>query len=110
MNSQISICENSFQVAWARVINELGKKSWDAWNVIVQIVKPELFDYDTNIMLEEFAKKNGLIAQKHVAHTIFPKTFFSIGTSRTRLYNKYWRFYNRPQKNSAMDGVPILDE
>ena len=97
MNKPIVICEDSFQVAWARAINELRDKGWEAWNLVVQINQPELFNNDNNILLEDFARRHGLISQKHVAHTIFPQTFFSKGISRTKLYKKYWRFFNRPR-------------
>jgi len=98
MNKPIVICENSFQIAWARAIKELSDRGWDVWNVVVQIDHPELFDNGNNILLENFAKRNGLISQKYVANTIFPQTFFSNGISRTKLYKKYWRFFNRPRK------------
>jgi thymidylate synthase len=98
MNKPIMICEKSFQIAWARAIRELSNNGWDIWNVVVQIQQPELFDTSNNDLLEDFAKRNGLISQKHVANTIFPQTFFSNGISRPRLYEKYRRFSNRPRK------------
>jgi len=80
MNKPIVICENSFQIAWAKAFLELYTNKCDAWNVVVQINNPELFNRDINNLLENFVKKyktkeNELIPQKHVAHTIFPKDF-----------------------------------
>jgi thymidylate synthase len=103
MNKPIVICEDSFQIAWARVIMQLRTNHWEAWNVIVQINRPELFEKNINNQLECFVKKyktrkNKLILPKHVAHTIFPQTFFTNSVSRERLYTKYWRFFKRPRK------------
>ena len=39
-----------------------------------------------------------MIPQKHVAHTIFPQSFFTNGISREMLYFNYWRFFNRPRE------------
>jgi thymidylate synthase len=98
MNKPIVICHNSFQNAWAQAIIALNTNQWSAWNVIVQINRPQDFDKKKYTLLEDFAKKNNLISPKHVAHTIFPETFFTDGISRDRLYEKYWRFFNRPRK------------
>lgn len=103
MNKPIVICEDSFQTAWAKAILELYANKWDAWNIVVQINHPELFNKDVNKTLENFVKENNteeskLIPQKHVAHTIFPQRFFTNGISRERLYSNYWRFFDRPRK------------
>jgi thymidylate synthase len=100
MNKPIVICEDSFQIAWAQAIIKLHLNNWEAWNVIVQIDSPTFFNKDINNQLEYFVErnkthKNGLIPQKHVAHTIFPQRFFIDGISRENLYTKYWRFFNR---------------
>ena len=97
MNSPIVICEKSFQLTWAKAIIALSDNNWDAWNIIVQIDKPEYFYGNFHDLLENFSKKNKLISPKHVAHTIFPQTFYSSGISRKNLYSKYWRFYKRPR-------------
>lgn len=103
MNKPIVICEDSFQKAWAQAIVKLSKNHWEAWNVIVQINRPELYKKDINRLLECFVKKyntkeDKLIPPKHVAHTIFPQRFFIKGISKENLYKKYWRFFNRPRK------------
>jgi thymidylate synthase len=103
MNSPIVICENSFQLVWAQAIIALKTNHWDAWNIVVQIDHPELFNKKINNLLEEFVKKhkteeNKLISPKHVAHTIFPQRFFTKGISKDKLYEKYWRFFKRPRK------------
>jgi len=103
MNKPIVICEDSFQRAWAQAIVSLYTNNWEAWNVIVQIENPELYNRNINKQLEDFVKrnktnKNKLIPQKHVAHTIFPQRFYINGISKENLYNKYWRFFNRPRK------------
>jgi thymidylate synthase len=98
MNKPIVICENSFQVAWAQAILALTDNHWDAWNIVVQIDHPELFDKYIHNLLENFAKRNNLISQKHVAHTIFPQRFFTNGITRDKLYEKYLRFFKRPRK------------
>jgi thymidylate synthase len=93
MNIPILICENSFQTAWAKALVTLRENKWRAWNLVVQINNPELFDNDTNEMLTCFAKKHNLITPKHVAHTIFPQTFYSEGMTRELFYKKYMRFF-----------------
>lgn len=98
MNKPIVICENSFQVGWAKTIKELQTHDWSAWNVIVQIDNPELFDNDIDILLTTFAKNNNIIIPKHVAHTIFPQSFYINGITKENLYKKYWRFFNRPRE------------
>jgi len=98
INKPILICEKSFQIAWAKVINELQTKSWEAWNVVVQIEDTHLLDKNIDNVIAKFAKNNKIILPKHVAHTIFPQTFFINGITRENLYYKYWRFYNRPRK------------
>lgn len=98
MNKPILICEHSFQNAWAQAILKLHAYHWNAWNVVVQIDHPELFNKDHNKLLDNFTNKNNLISPKHVAHTIFPQTFFTNGISKERLYTKYWRFFNRPRE------------
>jgi thymidylate synthase len=103
MNKPIVICENSFQIAWAQAIRKLCANHWEAWNVIVQINHPEHFNEDINNLLEYFVKinktkDNNLIPQKHIAHTIFPQRFYKYGISKDILYNKYWRFFNRPRE------------
>jgi thymidylate synthase len=103
MNRPIFICEDSFQIAWAKAIRELCINHWDAWNIIVQIDNPESFNRNIHSQLEKFVKKyktkeNGLISPNHVAHTIFPQRFFMKGITRERLYAKYWRFFNRPRE------------
>ncbi len=100
MNKPIVICEDSFQLVWAKAINELNANHWKAWNIIAQINVPKLFDSDNNKLLEAFAKKNTLISPKHVAHTIFPKTFFKDDISRTRFYEKYWKFFKWSRKRA----------
>jgi thymidylate synthase len=103
MNKPIVICEDSFQIAWAKAFLELYANKCDAWNVVVQINRPELFNEDVNKLFEDFVKKyktkeNKLIPQKHVAHTIFPQRFFTNGISREKLYSNYWRFLKRPRE------------
>ena len=100
MNRPIVIYEDSFQSAWAKAFLELYANQCDAWNVVVQINHPEFFDKKFNDLFEDFTNNNNLISPKHVAHTIFPQTFFTNGKSREKLYSKYWRFYNRPEKDA----------
>ena len=89
MNRPIVICEKSFQMAWAQAVLALHSNHWDAWNTIVQIDDPELFNNNFNTLLEEFAKRKGLLSPKHVAHTIFPQTFYLRDIPQKRLYDKY---------------------
>jgi thymidylate synthase len=98
MNIPILIFEKSFQLAWAKAVMELSSHHWIAWNVVVQIDNPMQYNNDFNNLLEQFSIKNGLISPKHVAHTIFPETFYQNGISRSKLYYKYWRFFNRPRE------------
>jgi len=97
MNIPIVISEESFQVAWAQAVKQLSANSWDAWNLVVQINNPELFNNDFNTLLNEFAKRNNLRPPKHVAHTIFPQRFYIKGMSRNIFYRNYFRFFNRPR-------------
>jgi len=99
MNIPIVISEKSFQVAWAKAVKELSLNKWEAWNVIVQIDNPELINNDFNILLNEFAKSKNFLPPKHVAHTIFPQSFFTKGISRDKFYRNYSRFFNRPRDN-----------
>jgi len=100
MNKPIVICEDSFQIVWAKAFLELHANEWNAWNVVVQIDHPELFNKKINNLFEDFANNYNLVSPKHVAHTIFPQTFFTKGISRKKLYTKYWRFFDRPRKIS----------
>ena len=95
MNKPIIICEDSFQIAWAKVILALKAEKWKAWNIIVQIEHPAMFEKTNDKILECFAMDHSLLLPKHVAHTIFPQTFYRRDVSRERLYEKYWRFYRR---------------
>jgi thymidylate synthase len=99
MNKPIVICEDSFQNAWAQAFLKLHTNQWNAWNIVVQIEHPEFFDIKINSLFEDFTNNNNLISPKHVAHTIFPQTFFTNGISKKRLYYKYWRFFKRPRKD-----------
>jgi len=98
MNKPIVICEDSFQRAWAQAFLELSANQWDAWNIVVQINQPELFNNEINTLFENFANNNNLISPKHVAHTIFPQTFFTNGISKEKLYYKYWKFFKRKRR------------
>jgi len=98
MNRPIVICENSFQIVWAKAILALKSHNWSAWNVLAQIDYPELYDKTMDGLLKSFAERQGLILPKHVAHTIFPQTFLKDGVSRDRLYEKYWRFFKLSRK------------
>ena len=98
MNRPIVICENSFQIAWAQAILALSDHNWNAWNLLLQIDHPELYDKTTDDLLVSFAKKQKLILPKHVAHTIFPQTFLKNNISKDRLYEKYWRFFKMSRK------------
>jgi len=98
MNIPILINEISFQIAWAKAVKILSDNSWNMWNIIVQINNPELFDKGSDDLLTSFAKKNNIIIPKHVAHTIFPQSFYSNGITKENLYKKYWRFFDRPRE------------
>jgi len=103
MNRPIVICEDSFQIAWAQAVIKLHENHWEAWNVIVQIEHPKLFNKNFNKLLDYFVKKynkqnDNLMSPKHVAHTIFPQRFFIKGITRKNLYKKYWRFFDRPRE------------
>jgi thymidylate synthase len=98
MNRLITICEDSFQTAWAKAIIALSDNYWKAWNFVVQIDCPDLFDEEINEMLIIFAKEHNLITPKHVAHTIFPQTFYKTDISRDKFYKKYWRFFEMSRK------------
>jgi len=100
MNIPVLICEDSFQFAWAKALFALRENKWRAWNLVVQISTPELFDNDINESLTTFSKSQGLIKPKDVAHTIFPQTFYKTGMARPVFYKKYMKFFkysrNRP--------------
>lgn len=100
MNKPIIVCEDSFQIAWAKALFELRTNQWNAWNVIVQINHPELFEKKIHNLFEDFANNNNLISPKHVAHTIFPQTFYMKGISKQKLYTKYMRFFKRPREKT----------
>lgn len=103
MNRPIVICEDSFQIAWAKAIISLSDHNWKAWNVLVQIDCPELYDKASDELLKNFANNHKLIPPKHVAHTIFPQTFLKPGISKDRLYEKYWKFF-RLSRNMPHSG------
>jgi len=98
MNRPIVVCEDSFQIAWAKAILALNGHNWVAWNVLIQIDCPELYNKETDDLLNNFAKRQKLIPPKHVAHTIFPQTFLKKDISRDRIYEKYWRFFKISRK------------
>lgn len=93
MNRPITICDDSFQSAWANAIRELSNNGWTAWNLIAHVNFPELINKEIDSTLNHFAVEHNLIPPKHVAHTIFPQTFWKNGTSKERFYEKYLRFY-----------------
>ena len=98
MNRPIVICENSFQIAWAKAILALSNYNWNTWNVLIHIDDPQLYDQTTDDLLKSFAERQKLIPPKHVAHTIFPQTFLKDDVSRDGLYKKYWRFFKLSRK------------
>jgi len=98
MNRPIMIYEDSFQTAWAKAIIALRDNHWKAWNLIVQIDYPNFSDKKINELLVRFANEHNLITPKHVAHTIFPQTFYRENISRDRFYKKYWRFFKSSRK------------
>ena len=99
MNDVISICESNFQAAWAKVVLELSKNKWQAWNVIVQIRDPLAFDPDKHKIMEQFAVDHRLIGQNQVAYTIFPFKIYK-GRAREDFYKRYWRYYDAVKLNS----------
>jgi len=104
MNEPIIICEDSFQIAWARAIVMLKEHKWKAWNVVVQVNAPAIFDVEIDSLLVEFARHHKIITPKHVAHTIFPQTFYKSDIDREQLYAKYWRFFEKVSQKSQKHG------
>lgn len=95
MNTPIVVCEDSFQVAWAKAVLALGYNNWNAWNFVVQINNPLLFDEEIHLIMENFASNhNGIKSQKVVQHTIFPQQFYKEGVTRDKLYRAYWKYFN----------------
>ena len=93
MNEIISINAEGFQETWAKVVLELRKNNWLAWNVIVRIDNPLKFDFDKHKIMEDFASNKELVGQNQVAYTIFPFKLYK-GRTRDDFYNRYWRYYD----------------
>lgn len=93
MNEVIAIQSENFQNAWAQVVLELKKHSWNAWNVVVQIKNPLDIDENKHRIMEAFAADKRLIGQNQVAYTIFPYKLYK-GQERDVFYAQYWRYYN----------------
>lgn len=93
MNEIIIVSEENFQKAWAKVVLELKKNNWDAWNVIVRINNPLDIDQSMHKRMESFAQQKGLVGQNQVAYTIFPYKLYN-GQSRKDFYKQYWKYYD----------------
>ena len=93
MNEIIVVNEENFQKAWAKVVLELKKNNWKAWNVIVRINNPLDIDQSMHKRMENFAQQRGLVGQNQVAYTIFPYKLYH-RQSRDDFYKQYWKYYD----------------
>jgi len=98
MNQPIVITDESYQVAWAKVIIELQKNQWDLWNLVVQIEDPTINDERVTGDLCEFAEINGLITPERVEHTIFPTRLYRKYPEKTLLYRAYRKYFTITRK------------
>lgn len=92
MNEIITISEENFQKAWAKVVLELQNNQWSIWNLVVRINNPIDIDVDKHKVMECFACNKNLIGQNQVAYTIFPYKLYK-GQDRDILYKYYWKYY-----------------
>lgn len=99
MNKPIVICEESFQVAWRKVCDELSKTNWELWDVVVEIGNPLFINMDYDKLITEFAKEHSLIKPRDVAYTIFPYGFYYLNRNPEKFYKNYWRFFKHTRKS-----------
>lgn len=92
MNDIISVNEIDFQKAWAKVVMELQKNNWNAWNVIVRIENPLMINQEKHDRMICFAQDKDLVGQNQVAYTIFPYKLYK-GQPRDIFYEQYWKYY-----------------
>ncbi len=96
MNNPCLIIEDDFSIAWAKAIMKLKDNAWNAWNYIVTINNPCVFNENAINDMTKYCESKGLLSPKKVQHTIFP-TYFYKGNrihNRKEFYRAYNKYYN----------------
>ena len=100
MNEPKVIIEEDFSLAWAKALCALKSNSWDMWDLVVTIKKPNFENKKAIKKLTDFAKLKSLILPKQVLHTIFPQRIYKKVNKgdRNKFYKWYNIFYNNTRK------------
>jgi hypothetical protein len=96
-----AITSDSFQSAWANVVNTLAQSDWEMRNLIVQIKNPVAFDAELHQRFISFCQQADVLGPKDVAYTIFPQhSYFRVKSAERlfQLYNKPNGMYDRLQR------------